>query len=351
MSVKKGEVRVKNHFVPEGYLKNWSGSDGKIFTYKTLVQHEKVHYWRSYHPSSIAYHKHLYTMQIAGDENDDLERWFDNEFESPALPIVEKVISNRKLSSKEWEILIKFLAAQDVRTPTRLIEHIRRISEILPETLNDVMSNLPKKLSGISEINYESSKPEYFKYFPLKIDKSIQVGASHGTLKATTYAGRSTWFFSIRHLLEHTAKVLHSYKWKIIRPHPGSFWPTSDNPVIKLNCYENGMYDLKGGWGVKNGVILFPIGPEHAMFIQIGENLLKREYTCTELETLIFKKFIFENADRMVFANNADNDVLLFRQRVVDANQVKIEKSQFSDWVNENNRLENEFNKSDVRTP
>jgi hypothetical protein len=333
-------IQVKNHFVPSAYLKNWADQDGNTYVYKTLVANSKTNKWKKHHVNAIAYVRNLYTRKIAGKDNDELEKWFNKAFESPAIPSIKKAIADEQLTKIDWENLINYLACQDVRTPIKLFQHLKWMEKVVPEELDKIMQSLSDRIK-----NYDGNKhtevPSYD--FPLRVEKNIREGDKFGTIKAETYIGRSTWFFSIKHLLNKTAKVLHNYKWTIIEPCNGMFWPTSDNPVVKLNSYDNGEYDLKGGWGVPNGVIFLPLGPQHLMFAQIDGPNQKKGYQCTELETTLFRKMIIENSHRMVFSRIEDNDVSLFKERIIDSNQVKKEQSQFLTLVKENEELENEF--------
>jgi len=86
------QLHVKNHFVPESYLKRWENIDNKIWVYRTLVSNKKVPLWKDYSASAIAYQKHLYTQIIAGNESDELETWFDRNIESPANKVLDRAL-------------------------------------------------------------------------------------------------------------------------------------------------------------------------------------------------------------------------------------------------------------------
>jgi hypothetical protein len=105
-----------NHFVPCVYLKGWAGPDGKIATYRVLVPHDKFPTWRRYSPSALAYHSHLYTQTTSGVETDDIEKWLDQDFERPAEEPLRKARTGARMSRDDWKQLIRFVAAQDVRT-------------------------------------------------------------------------------------------------------------------------------------------------------------------------------------------------------------------------------------------
>ena len=120
------KFRANSHYVPESYLNNWTDSNNKLLRYSLLVPHENYPIWKTSTPNGICKHRHLYTSLIDGKESDSIERWFDTDFESPAAEAIKKAVKEDRLSPKDWELLIKFLAAQDVRTPARMFEILKR---------------------------------------------------------------------------------------------------------------------------------------------------------------------------------------------------------------------------------
>ncbi|WP_445357040.1 DUF4238 domain-containing protein [Microbulbifer sp. ANSA002] len=342
------QLHIKNHFVPQCYLKRWE-EDKKIYVYRTLVSNENVPLWNRYSTSAIAYHRHLYTQVLSGKETDAMEVWFDQEFESPANEVIEKATSDKKLSKEDWNILIRFLALQDVRTPARMLEHLKRGEKEMPGILQDVLNDLKMKLENK---DYESlrkhDKPAAnSELLPIKVATEFEDGKEDGTIKVESYIGRSSWIHSMRHLLEHTEKILHSHKWSIVKPAKGYYWFTSDNPVIKLNYINSNKYDLRGGWGVNKGNIIFPIGPEHAMFVQIGDRPIPKGTRLTVAQTVELRKFMAENAHRMIFSKGEDREVSIFRKRVVDRDLIKRENEEMNNWHERNSEMEQDYFKCD----
>lgn len=90
--------------------------------YRLLVSHASVLEWRRHSVAAIGKLQHLYTCIINAQETDGVERWLNREVESPAAPAIGKVITDARLSSEDWASLIRFLTAQDVRTPARLMD-------------------------------------------------------------------------------------------------------------------------------------------------------------------------------------------------------------------------------------
>jgi len=342
------ELHIKNHFVPECYLKRWKDSDNRICVYKILVSHSNVPIWKRYSISSVAYHKHLYTQMISGTESDALEKWLDKEYESPANDILEKAVLEKRLSPDDWNIMIRFLAAQDVRTPARLFEHLKYTNKVLPEILQSSLNKLKDKLEKKELVALESLKTieKDTGLIPLKLTKQYKPGEKNVRLKVESYSGRSTWFYSIKHLLKNTEKILHKHKWSIVKPAKGYTWFTSDNPVIKLNYISSKNYDLKGGWGKEKGNIIFPISPEHAMFVQIGDRPFLKGTRLTVAQTKEFQKLIAENSHRFIFSNFFDNEINYMKPRLIDSVQFRNEKQEMERWHDINSKMELEYSNS-----
>jgi hypothetical protein len=140
------EIKKKNHYVAQGYLKRWAAADGKIWSYRILVSNAKVPYWKPSTSSGVAYHLHLYTRIVERAATDEIERWLDKEYENPAEPVIERVLSRRKLTKDDWLVLIRYLACQDVRTPARLLESLRRQEETTQSILQGALDETKQKL-------------------------------------------------------------------------------------------------------------------------------------------------------------------------------------------------------------
>src|ERR1019366_2386905 len=130
------EFHRDNHYVPCVYLRRFAGTDGRIVTYRTLVPHVEVPIWRDRSIKAVAYHSHLYTRIVAETETDEIERWLDREFEAPAEEALRKATSDAQLEPQDWRCLVRFLAAQDVRTPARFIETLPRWNADIPRLLD-----------------------------------------------------------------------------------------------------------------------------------------------------------------------------------------------------------------------
>ena len=130
-----------NHYVPRSYLKRWAHGESKVWTYRVLVSHGHMPFWRAMSRRSVAYHEHLYTQIVASGESDEIERWLDAEFEAPAEPVIERAVADQRLSRADWKVLVRFFAAQDLRTPARLVENLKRWSATLPGLMQSLSAS------------------------------------------------------------------------------------------------------------------------------------------------------------------------------------------------------------------
>src|SRR5690348_16052622 len=127
-----------NHFVPQLYLKNFANASGEVYEYRVLTSHTTVPVWRTVNVAGTGYERNLYTRIVRGEEADDIEQWLNREIETPAKDPLQKVVKNKELTRGDWELLIRFLASQIVRTPAFLIRNLPRWHRMVPAALEQV---------------------------------------------------------------------------------------------------------------------------------------------------------------------------------------------------------------------
>lgn len=337
-----------NHYVPRMYLKRFEATPGRVLTYRTLVAHDSVPLWKPQPVARVAHQFNLYTRMAAGKESDEVERWLDREFESPAEEAIGKATSGARMTDGDWERLIRFTAAQDVRTPARLIENIQRWEKSLPRLLDKTMRDAVRRLERAKEAGTTVSRPEVpnTDYLPIRVTTAIAPGEKFGTVKAEVSPGRGLWLFGIRHLLSKTIRVLMQQRWTILKPHDGLAWFTSDDPVIRLNYYEPGKYDFKGGWGNPKTEILLPLDPFHLLYTMVGERPPQRGTTISLDQTKAIRRFIAEHAHRVIIASTPDVEVPVLHPRTVDAGLVRHEREEWRQWHDRQSAAEKEATNS-----
>jgi hypothetical protein len=323
-----------SHYAPCVYLRNFANHNGQIFGYRTLVSHARVPLWKQKSPKGIGHWRHLYTRYAAGQETDEIETWLNRDFEEPAAEPLLKVTSGRSLTAKDWICLVRFLAAQMLRTPAYFAKNLPRWQASAPKLLESALQDSVRMLEAAKESG-QTLEPSSFpnkEYLPIRVTSHIEPGQSTGQLKGSVVVGRGLWLFNMRHILGGAARVLHNHRWSILAPHDGLSWFSSDDPVIRLNYAANGSYDFNGGINRQHGEILFPLSPRHLMYTQIGgPRRPSRETLSCELTEAI-RRMIAQHAFRMIFAVSPDENVPELRPRLVSPEQFRKERESQLNW-------------------
>jgi hypothetical protein len=242
-------------------------------------------------------------------------------------------------------VLANFVAAQDVRTPARLIEFLKRGVAHVSETLHDTVEQSARELEAINPAGRTIKGTSAVADLGLPARVRIERGEDDSTsrLRVEMVVGRQYWLFSIRRLLTGTLKHLQSHRWTVFRSPRGMQWLTSDDPVIKLNRYESGNYDFQGGWGSPGTEIILPLDPTHLLYTRIGTRPPPRGTVLNAEEVQRIQRFIVEHAHRHVFAVVPDSQVERIRPRTVDAELFRREAEQWRRWHDEQSAAEREL--------
>ncbi len=328
------KFRANSHYVPESYLNNWCNSNNKLLRYSLLVPHENYPIWKASTPNGICKHRHLYTSLIDGKESDNIERWFDTDFENPASEPIKKAVTENRLSPNDWELLIKFLAAQDVRTPARMFEILKRGEKIVPELTNNILKNF---VEDIAELKASGKPPVYNKsdnsrFLPIKVNAEFNPNQDEGILRVETIVGRGYWLHSIKYLLKNTIKHLLKNQWTILHSPKEIEWLTSDDPVIKLNYHTPTEYNYGGGWASNGTEIFMPLSTKHLLYTKVSGNRLPRGTMLTKDQALIFQRIIAEHAHRYIYSKSQNDLVHKIRPRVVNLKTYNDELEQWKSW-------------------
>jgi hypothetical protein len=163
-------------------------------------------------------------------------------------------------------------------------------------------------------------------------------------LQVDMVIGRAMWLFQLERLLTHTVEVLTRHEWTILRPLKGRQWLTSDDPVMRIHFDRAGRYAFKGGWGSPNSVILLPLGPEHALYTEIGKKTPWPKGSRLPSEVFVqMQRMIVEHAHRYVFGVVEHSEVASVRPRKEDRNIHRAETEQWTRWHAEQSAAEREL--------
>lgn len=335
------EIRRNNHFVPKLYLKQWA-QNGRMPTYRLLVSHEAVPEWSDLSLSNIAFREHLYTYAIAKEETDEFEHWLAEEFENPAVDAIDRVVRDQRLTPEHWRRLVRFAVAQDVRTPASFKRFVARQHAQLPSLMQETLEWSVKKLEKHLETKQPlPASPVRDALFPSKV--IIQHGeGDQGQIGVETVVGRQLWLWTMRHLLTTTIEQVSTQKWNIVHAPDGVSWPTSDDPLIRLNYRSPTEYDFGGGWCVKKTDIFLPLSPKHLLHTCIRSSGWPRGITVNRDMALFLRRIILEHADRYVFSADK-TDVSRLRPRTVSLSGYNEESAFWASWRNDQLKAEQEL--------
>jgi Protein of unknown function (DUF4238) len=291
--VSPSPFRRKNHYVPCVYLKGFGAPDRRVFSYRTLVAHDSIPLWK---PASTG--------------------------------------CDGQLSSADWTRLVRFLAAQIVRTPAHLVKNLPRWQADAPSILDSVLKDVEALVRSKAQPEPVSAEiGEISKYIPIRVAIRKKPDEGMVELQATVAVGRGMWLFEMKHLLTHTIKLLHEHRWSIIAPlFEGQTWFTSDDPVVMLNYHDATKYDSDGGWGQHGTEILFPLSPRHIMYTRVGDAPPRRGEVMSREKSASLRRIIAEHAYRMIFAALPDSEVSFLRPRVVDERKFREEQQAWATW-------------------
>jgi hypothetical protein len=326
---------VHHHWVPRSYLRRWSGDGRSVSAYRLLVSHHRVPLWSHRSIERAAARAHLYTTISNAREPDIVERWLNEEVEQPALDAIERLVSGRRLDDVQWSRLVRFAMALHVRAPANYIETTERFSKEVPSILDATLKRLPRALERASRGKGTTSRsaPDVLVRLPVRVSTAPAAEQGLVEVRAVFSAGREAWLHQLTHVLTVTAAKVAALgqQWSLARPFRDAEWFTTDNPVLRLNYYGEGRsleYDLRGGWGNKGTEIMLPLSQTHLLYAKIGDRMAE-EFTFGREHTLLVQRFLAENALREIYARLPHRRAVMFRPRLVSAEQFASEEEEW----------------------
>jgi hypothetical protein len=343
-----------NHYVPRLYLKQFASASREICAYRLVVSHSQVPAWRKVRVAQIGYRTDLYTQMNGEEESDAMEGWFGKEFETPAADAIRRATSGEAMSCEDWRRLIRFTAAQIVRTPAFLVKGGARWEKTLPKaaqaTLTDLKRELAKRRRDGGQL-VAKAPSDYAAGLPFNVLLNPHLEAGQVEVKIEMLIGRQLWFWEAKRLLSNAVSRLQEHHWTILQPASGLLWFTSDDPVILLNYRSASDYDFGGGWGNPGSEIFMPLSPMHLLYTRIGQNSPDRESQLDEPTTRIFQKMIAEHAYCEIFSATEDAYVEKLKPRIVSAQIYQQEELQWKNWHRDQSTAEREFRAKDGGVP
>lgn len=332
---------IKNHYIPQGYLKYWTDSlDSKLYVYDTIVKSGTDPIWKKRSPKQVAYIEELYTYIQGSSEDDGIEQYL-NKIETSGLRVIEDIERSSSIESTQLDSLLRYVAVQAVRTPGHYRKTEKQNQEIMMSALERLDLSNMKKDKNNKLIMPSPIAENAFDLIPMQIELERDKGFAH----VTCLGGKSLFLSKMHIVADRTYKYLMNHCWQIVTPEKNELWPTSDDPVILLNYMSQDEYTFDGGIGQKNTSIIFPLTPTKLLFTQVGQT---RPISFSENFKRELTAFIFKNADRCVYSQTKMKEIMRYRKRVIDPllyKEKRIEREILGKKMLDNEREFRELNK------
>lgn len=321
--------------MPQLYLRHWLSEHGEVHLYRTVVSHPNVPLWTSRRSSkSVLSLDRLYSLSDSVGAALNPEEWFGRYVENPAADPLRRAVSDERMTRSDWQALILFLAAQDLRTPSRYLQQFKQWEKTFPEIATEAIREIEERVSGRG-VDEESTRDEAQDGpipLPLRVEVREGPDGDDGEIGVELTLGRQLWMREVHRMLTSTVRVLQRHRWTMLKPPHDMSWFTSDNPVVRLHYSGEEDYSLDGGWGRPGAEIFLPLSPEHLMYTRVGHPRHPRGTRVSRQIAERIQKMLAENARAMIIATAPDPAIVELRPRLVDAEAFAQEQQLWATW-------------------
>lgn len=326
-----------NHYVTRAYLRQWASGGNTVWTYRTLVSSASVSEWKPQSVKGIGCHKYLYAHSSHGQETDDVERWLAKDVDAPGADVLKKIASEERLTSEDWDALLRFFAVSWVRTPAHFLRRRPQWARDLPKLLESGLRRKPKA----NEAGTALGREKHERLGGGVVEPPIRVrvrrtGRDGGRVaEAEALIGRSMWQTEIHRTATCSYRAFHKIKWSILRHPPSGSWVTSDDPVVFASVSSQGQVSFSNDGDAGATVAFMPLSPEHILFAQRGARSRPRYATMEDGSALFVQRTSVMHAHRLVFAREKAEEVLVWRPRRVDASECERDRMEWEKYNRE----------------
>lgn len=339
------QVTHHNHYVPKFYLRRWSSNGNSIWDYRVVVDNDREQYWKTTSLKATATWDDLYTQNIDGADDDSIEDYLCDHFESPASEVLKKLDCGHALSARDFAVLADYWLIQYLRTPAFMRKSAELLERSFGPAVDDMVELVGNKrlsegsvLPAIASLNGVSGSP--FPQLPIEIN----LGPETHEIAFRASVGRAGFLASIDSLLNGiVGSHVRACNWSIINAPVGSHFYTSDNPAIAFKLSADGSVIVDGlGLGQRNVYLALPLDMHKVLLTRVGSAPLSIPYMLTRESVALINEAICKSAFRHIYSNAKDDSVRRVRPRLVDRSFVKEEMSIRKAWNEGQASLERE---------
>ncbi|MGA9773460.1 MAG: DUF4238 domain-containing protein [Blastocatellia bacterium] len=253
---------ANDHYVPQFYLRNFSPTKaaGRVWCYK-----------RKQRPSlkgikSVASEEDFYTFtdKTTGQRNTDVEKFYDRSTESPAAPVIKKIMAmdHLILSDDERETIAHFAAHLITRNPRyRTIQ--KKYLDGDYEFLK-YLENEESFLDGIQDLGITIEEAKERRKEILSNPDAFFEDMSQSQQELSVYGSLALGIDCFKALMEK--------QWQLIKSDSSRVFVTSDNPVSSIPP-KNKPKNWESGF--INQVLSLPLSPSKCLVFSRGEGFAK----------------------------------------------------------------------------
>lgn len=335
--------RRRNHYVPEFLLKNFSAipSGAHLWEYRLLVEDARVPEWDWRPASHLARTSDLYTIAESTDESDQMERWLDEEFESPAKDAVLDAIAGKRLNRMQWRRLIGLYASQFLRTPAYYVRHKEQWAAEMQRDLLEMRDHMLTHLPKCKDIDSDFNVVVGENGFPLRCTIRREEGLRR-SIHIQHVTGRKFWVWAIRQGLRPTGVLsdLEQYRWSILNAPVDFQWFLTDNPAVCIRRRADGTQTLDGGWGALDSKLMLPLSPKHLLYCHVGADAGEQYPVVHPLVAVHLRSGLADAALGSFYSPVKDSLLATYRPRKINRIRYQDEANQWAAFGKEQSRAE-----------
>ena len=334
-----------NHYIPQGYLRQWAHDEARIWTYRTLVSHPGVREWRSHSIKGIANREHLYAQVSYGSISDLVERWLERHVDSPSAAALQRVAKEQRLSPSDWDCIFRFFACSQARTPAYFLRAQARWTRELPELMASSLKRTTRAIEEGTRLETPRGPPLGGTEVepPIRVRLRPNKDGEGGVVEAIVLTGRRLWLTEIHRIASHSYKNLRGLHWTILRAPLGRQWLTSDDPAIGARISQDRVVTYDGGPGILGSYLFMPLSPLHMLYARVGARPQLKYTTMGDAEASFVQTCQVKHAHRLVFAQAIDDWVQSIRPRVIDKNAHEHERGEWEKLHKEHSQAERDL--------
>ena len=332
------QITHDNHYVPKGYLKNWSKDGNTIFEYRYVVPEYEKKYWKPRPIKSTAVWTDFYTHVENGQDEDEIEQSINKEIETEGLRSIKRILDNDAIRDEDQIPISRYALFQFIRTPARMVYQSEWAQKNIPDLLQSVLNKASKEISKVKNNDIQIHKDSGTKYVPM----TVNIDYEHSTIETGMLTGKGLYLFLLNHFCENPT-ALDYCKWSIIHSHESVSLPTSDNPVVSIVFKSKDNYQLSYSLLQPDSVIILPISPTTLLITQGSDQIKAESLNYSKYWSSMFRRIIIENSFRYVYALEPQRNMLEIKGRITNTNRFNAEKEIRESWHKEYYQALDEF--------